>query len=511
MPVDSVHKQNSVASPAWTLVRDCVSGQRAIKAKGKTYLPMLVEQDTNDYEERYKFRARFFNVTGRTLEAFVGFIYNKDPQLHTPKVIDDFILDATLTGTSFYNYGKETVQEVLSVGRRGTLIDWDESEGRAYVTPYEAENIINRDTMRLNGHTVLSLLVLFEAAKTAGEIEDIFVHPTESHWRVYQLLTDDGVNYYVRCTILRKTAETPKGDSSRKAGAPTVSRRLAALIPGAEDFEVVEEYIPSRRLVPLSRIPFEFHNSTDDKPDVGKVPLEDLANTNISHYQTTADIERGRHICGNPTMFAAGFNTTGKDKLQVGSPVAWVTDNANAKAGFVEFNGQGLQPLEKALEEKKQDMAQQGARMLESQTSSKGIEAFETVQMRQSGEASVLLKVALACSESLSHVLQWVYWWHSSADKPEDLEKECNVRLNTEFLQLDIDPTMMTALTAAYQSNSLSYDEYFYKLQRGKVIRDDTTIDQETAALQRSPVLQLMQQPQQQQGGGGGSGGGGGN
>ena len=40
-----------------------------------------------------------------------------------------FVDDANMLGTSSFGYAQNVVQEVISVGRTGTLVDWEDSPG----------------------------------------------------------------------------------------------------------------------------------------------------------------------------------------------------------------------------------------------------------------------------------------------------------------------------------------------------------------------------------------------
>ena len=53
------------------------------------------------------------------------------------------------------------MQEVISVGRAGTLMDWEEDyEQRTYASAYRAEDILNWRVDRVYGHIVPTMLVL---------------------------------------------------------------------------------------------------------------------------------------------------------------------------------------------------------------------------------------------------------------------------------------------------------------------------------------------------------------
>jgi hypothetical protein len=503
MPVDLLHPSVSYALPSWTLVRDCIVGERAIKGRGDVYLPRLKDQSEAEYQA-YKYRARFYGATGRTLKAFVGFIFSKDPEFEDKGFLqsaqaDDFMNDADLSGVTWYDYCKNRVRDALGPGRSGTLIDWNMlPENRAYACFYAAEDITNWKTARINGRTVLTLLVLHEKRDATdpqiAAVGDEFGHAQEDFWRVYRLLFDDAGQPYVYFEEYKRTQKAKRKTAGGPAKVVRSARgtKLVSMVDDGE-FDLTKQQYMERRGLPVRRIPFVFHNSLDGSPEVGPVPLEDIAVLNVSHYMTTADLEHGRHFCGLPTPIAAGFNVKGNEKLWVGSTRAWVADKSDAKAYYLEFSGQGLTALENAIKEKQAQMASLGARMLESQgqTARGNVEAFETVQIRQSAETSALRDVTLAMSASLSRVMQWVAWFHGVALQPEDLEETCYTRLNTDFISNKIDAPTLAQVWAGYQSGAYSFEEMFYVLQKGEMIRDDTTIEAYRTQLENSPIATM--------------------
>ena len=74
-------------------------------------------------------------------------------------------------------------------------------------------------------------------------------------------------------------------------------------------------------------------------------------------------------------------------------------------------------------------MAVLGSRMMEEQK--RVGETAASIELRQSGENAVLSAISLSISDSLSHVLRWVYWWNSTEPTPEDIgDKTVLVTLN---------------------------------------------------------------------------------
>jgi hypothetical protein len=60
-----------------------------------------------------------------------------------------------------YAHARNVVSEVITVGRAGTLVDWQgEGEQRAFVVRYNAESILNWKIERVGGRNEVTLVVL---------------------------------------------------------------------------------------------------------------------------------------------------------------------------------------------------------------------------------------------------------------------------------------------------------------------------------------------------------------
>src|SRR3954469_23795428 len=159
VPVNSTHPDYDATAPAWSRARDVLAGEDAVKAGRERYLPRLDSQTDDEYLA-YQARASFFNATSRTAEGYRGLIFRRPPFVKIPEVraapassgigaaLSEFINDADMLGTSLFGYAKNVVNEVIGVGRAGTLIDWEGSEpdgpffeNRVYALLYPAERI----------------------------------------------------------------------------------------------------------------------------------------------------------------------------------------------------------------------------------------------------------------------------------------------------------------------------------------------------------------------------------
>jgi hypothetical protein len=200
VPVNSTHADYDASALEWSRARDVLSGEDAVRAAADKYLPRLDSQ-TDDEFAAYRKRASFFNATARTADGYVGLIFRRPPFVKVPESDDGvgralagFVNDGDMFGTTLAAYAKDVVWEVMSVGRAGSLVDWEENvEQRAYVSLYSTEQIINWQVGRVNGRNVPTLVVLREtvAKPIAGPGGDEFAPETVEQIRVLKLVAGD--------------------------------------------------------------------------------------------------------------------------------------------------------------------------------------------------------------------------------------------------------------------------------------------------------------------------------
>jgi hypothetical protein len=146
-----------------------------------------------------------------------------------------------------------------------------------------------------------------------------------------------------------------------------------------------------------------------------------------------------------------------------------VAETPGATAGFLEFTGQGLTTFERAMDRDEQLMAMLGSRMLEAQK--RVGETAAALELRQSGENSVLSGVSLSVSDSLTHVLSWVYWWNSTEATPEAIGDDAVlINLNTDFSVKGMASDQITAIVSAWQAGAISRDTMFELFRKGEVL-----------------------------------------
>jgi len=437
MPVNSKHPLYTSYESKWTKCRDALEGSDAIKAKGATYLPRLSGQPDDEYSA-YKDRALFYSITSKTLESLVGLAMQKEPILKFPTQMEKYFKDNS--GVEFYELLGQSFSETFLMGRFGVLLDRPIIGGLAKPAPYLSESIINWET---DADGLFTFVVLHETVLD-NNTTDRFVKTYSNQYRVLELI--DGV--YTQ-TIY---------DKQLKAGARVT---------------------PTNRGITMNFIPFFMVTPTGISAAVGKAPLLDIVDVNISHYRTSADLEHGRHFTGLPTPVVIGVDES--TVLKIGSLTAWIIPNANGDAKYLEFTGEGLASLEKALSEKQSQLASLSARLIDSST--RGSESPETVKLRYASENANLVSV----SRSVEAFMNMVYKTIAIMESLD--ETEVRIDLNKEFLSKTLSSGEVKELIDSYFAGGISKDTLIFNLRRGGVLDPLRSDAAESAAIKEVPTV----------------------
>lgn len=455
MGVSTQHADYAAMAETWKKCRDCAAGQKAVHAAGETYLAKLKDQTAEDYQA-YVSRASFYNAFWRTVAGMKGLLFRDDPQTVVPAVAEPMHDDVTMSGVPLSTFGQMLADEVVTVGRAGVLADYPTAPVgttladakrmnlRPTLALYKAESIINWRMGMVNNQHVVTMVVL-EEQHTAQAVDDEFGTVGETRYRVLDLA---GGKYRVRVFKVND-----KG----------------------EDEQIGGDLFPLMGNQPMGFIPFVFFGPDDTTPTVYDPPLIDLADMNLSHYRTTADLEHGAHFTGLPTPVVSGYTKENEgEKLYIGSTAAWVFPDPQAKATYLEFTGQGLGALERLLDRKEQQMAVLGARMLEAQK--RAVESAESAAIHRKGEESILSGIASVLSLGMTRALGWFAAFAGATG-------EVKFEINKDFLPMGMSPQMLTALVQSWQGGAISSQALFENLKAGQLYEPDATFEDEEARI----------------------------
>jgi len=499
MSVSTVHPAYAAMVNSWAILRDAYAGASAVKgataprrasrgstAAGTRYLPRPPGMLLDEQYDLYRDRATFGDFTAVVVNGMGGAIFRREPVVEAPEILTPQLEDVTQTGVPLRTFAEQVVRETLLMGRFGVLVDFPQAvitetgvtappaNPRPYWIAYPCEEILNWRTMQRQGDTVLSLVVLKECVPVPQGVwpsPDFFIVQDQIQYRVLRL--NEFGQYEVSLWV-----EQPTSRAQRPA-VPTL----------------LDVWIPLREGTPLDFIPFVFMAPFSLEPAVEKSLMEGLVEVNFRYYRHSADYEQALFLTAMPTPYVCSTSLEPQTQLLIGSYVAWVIPDSTAKVGLLQPDAAGLPAHQIAIETDKRDMAALGARLLESPA-----EVTETriaAASRTQGAESPMQSLITTVSQGLTQALQIHTWWAGYTDDPDDTA--VTMSLNKDIVANTMPPQMLTALMQALLNNAISYDTFWYNLQKGEIARPMVDAEEEQDLIdlrqQQQPLIAPTRQP----------------
>jgi len=430
MPVSSTHPVYDMRISQYTKIRDFYFGEDVVKAKGPLYLKQLKAQNKADYDD-YKRRALFFSIISKTTSAMIGLAMSKPASFDNKGPVLDFIksnpeMDLT-------ELKKRLMFEMCLMTRCGVLIDRDPNQGPdgwPHYTIYQAEDIRNwSDDF---GHEWITLR---ETSFEAVDAEDPFDLAEVVRYRVLGFEEVDGEMLYIQKVY-------DANDELIETIRPTNRGQRINYIP----------------FVPMSHLGLNFKDS--------KPAMLDVANVNHSHYMTGADLENGRHFVGLPTPVI--LNAEADKTLYLGSSELLVIPGRNTDAKFLEFTGQGLKALEKALDDKERQMVSLSAKAL--QESPNGSESSEAITLRFNAESASLRDIVDVVEQALNRIF-WIVADFQDEEAP-------TITLDKQFVADRLDAGEARKWFELYREGAIDLETLVQIYLAGEVYPDGTSADE---------------------------------
>lgn len=459
MPVSQCHPSYLSRLPEWTMVNDCLAGRRAMINAGTTYVPQLTGHKTPDEYNSYLNRGSWYGALQKTAAAFIGQIYRKEPVVTLTSRLLQREKNINNAGDSVMTFTKVATMDVLTKGRYGLLIDAEpESTDRTrLVTPfmvgYNAESIINWRHRIIDGVRTVDQVILRET--TEFPAADGFGSTFRPRYRVLEL---DSEGFYTVRFI------SPRADGS-------LAQESAAVRP---PLKIGGE--------PIRKIPFVFVGPRNQSADPDQPPMLAMAEANVAHWRFSVDLNAGRHKTAFPVPWIQGVDSDAEHKFVISESIIWLLP-AGASAQYLEFKGDGLMSLERAVDQAERYMAKLGAQMLEDKK--RVTETAEALQTRSSGETASLADIAISCSEAYTRALQIM------AELVDEDPDKVQCTLNTDFEAGGMSSQDLLGLVTARKEGLMTKEDYAWNLMRGELVRPGQSLEQLVDALEKEKPMLL--------------------
>jgi len=457
--VDTKHKLYTLSLPSWKFMRDTISGDEAIKANGKDYIPMLGGQTEAEYQA-YIRRPSFTGYTQRVLDGMTGLMFSKSPLTTAPSSLENLFTNFNLNGSTLTDYVQDIANEVEGEGRVGALVDMGQegTQNRPYATIYKTETIINWRYQNINNQNTLTMVVLAEIEE---KHIDSFVSEDIEIYRVLFLIDGKYEQHIYR----------PKESNSSNQATEY-------------DIEVI---IPLMNGKALTYIPFVSITPEKLVIEPAKPPLLDLARENVTHFKVNVDYYHALHWVGLPTPHATGVQEKEIKGFKIGSSTITGFSNPQAKLAMLQISAEGLQDLRDEKQALIDSMVVLGSNML--QGDKKVAEAEATVAMRSAGQNASLISTADTISRGVTKVLEIMAEWMG-------ISGDISYKLNTDFNLTQMSPQLLKEVIVGKTLGEIPRKVVFDTLKAGEIINDDVTFDDfETMLSEEAPIISTSALP----------------
>lgn len=396
----------------------------------------------------YLFRALFFGFTRRTLNAAVGALFRKPPQVALPPQIEYLVNNTDGAGMGLVQQAKELANGVWRHGRAALLVDMPRADGPISVARlqggmgprimlYDHYSIINWKTTGEGEQERLALVVLKEEF---DQDPDGFAHKKGERYRVLRLV--DGV--YVQ------QVWTQSGDDW-----------------------LYEEFVPTEGGQPMGRIPFYPCGSVNNSINIQPLPLEDMCEVNLAHYRNSADLEESGHICGQPTLVVAPGQTMDGEQFARANPggvVIGSTRGINVGAGG---SAELLQATENSMIRQMMLDKEQQAIMIGAQLITQGSnQTAEAARIGSASDSSVMATIADNISDAYYDALRQCALFVGA--NPDDVQ----FTINRDFWARPMTAQDRQVWASDVMSGTLPMTAYYAALRRAGELPEEMTDEQ---------------------------------
>ena len=460
MGVDAKHPQYEENIEEWNIVRACSSGAKRVKSLGTTVLPAPGAKNGVYDKDRYAAylkRAIYTNITGRTVNGLTGAAFRLPPEIKLPSNLEYLNTDADGSGNTLEMLAKSSFRDILETGRDGFLADYPQAEEglsaedvanldlKATIKTYNAEDIINWDSVVVGGKEILTLVVLRE---TYSDSTDEFQHNPQYQYRVLRL-TQEGYTQQIY-------------------------QKLAAITEQL----IIRDFTGQ----PFREIPFAFAGSESNDPCVDYIPVGDIAHVNVGHFRNSADLEENCFVHGQLTLGITSdlsgddFTKQNPNGIEVGSQRGHFL---GATGGFTSVQADANQLADKLQERKENQMLALGARLVETQNPA---ETATAAKIDATGENSILSDLVVNLEAALRQSIRWCGQFMGESG-------DIQLDLNRSFFDSSIDPQLLMASIQGYDRSVIAKSDLQNAYRKAGVVDQERTneeIDGETG--QASPL-----------------------
>jgi Domain of unknown function (DUF4055) len=373
--------------PDWVMISDFYKGQRFVKSKKTSYLPMTPGMIIDDQMpdklgtaayDNYIARAVFPDYIKEAVEVSIGLLHQKDAAVELPPELESLRNKCSNKGESVLELLVRINEHQLVPGRCGLLVDMPElslGEVDPFIALYDAASVYNWD----------------ESNDYVNTDKVSFVALDES----VNIRKGAGWYFQVKSRVLKIDAGVYQ----------------QAVFENDVINEEFGDYItPMYKGVALNEIPFVFVNGKDLLPNPDTPPLLGLANTVLSVYRGEADYRYTLFMQSQETLVIEGQVINPTSEADIDAPLrvgagSKINVQQGGKAYYIGVNSKGLSEQRLCLEADRKRAELQTGKVIGDKSN---VESGEALRVRRGSEVATLNQIALTSARALERCLKMI-------------------------------------------------------------------------------------------------------
>lgn len=424
-------------APRWAKIDALLGGTETMRAAGETYLPQYDAESNTAYKARLE-RATLLNMTEQTLDTLAGKPFREQIVLgdDVPEAMVELFDDVDMQGSNLQAFCRSWFREGWAKafshvlvehpvvqdredGQPRTLAD-DRNEGlRPYWVHIRPENVIAAYSEVREGREVLThVRILEKTIERDGweEVEKVRVRVLEpGAWWLY---------------------------------APTKR---------ADEWVVEDSGTTALDYVPL----VTFYAGKRCGLMEAKPPLMDLADLNVTHWQSSSDQRNVLTVARFPIL--AGSGVPADATVQIGPNKFLTTETPDGKWYYVEHTGAAIEAGQKDLEALEDQMSTYGAEYMRKKP---GGETATGRALDSAESSSYLASTVRDFQDCVELAMQYTADWLK-------VDEGGSVAINADVDLTEADAALLDTLNKARAARDLSRKRYLKELKDRRVLSDD--------------------------------------
>lgn len=350
----------------WSLPLHLMGGIEKMRAAGRDLLPQEPKESDSAYENRLR-RTSLFNVFKKVITSASGSALSQSLVIaNVPEKLKYLEKNASGDGRSLMEIADDIIQHHLLYGKSHMIVDFPKVDG--------VDNMSYVDFKKAGYRPYFNVispkdLIGWKADLSTG-------YPTLEHVRI--------IDYVNAVDLDNRWAMV-----SEKIVRVWFKEMVETYMYNVEDNAYVtsEEVIPN----PLGYVPMVTGYANKTGFMQSECPLIDLAELNLTHYQSSSDQRNILHIVRVPFILAMGFADGELNGMELGANriVSTTSGKDTVDMKFIEHTGKSIEAGQKDLDRLEQQMRTLGGdiimgKSVDRQTATaRSIDAQESMSLMQ--------------------------------------------------------------------------------------------------------------------------------